>query len=158
MARRTQHPRLARATALAAAATLLFTLAACGSADDTAGAPSETTTGAATGPPSPEFCEAITALNIDESNVSSDIVNPLLDQLVATAPSAELRQAATTLQEVLGSSDIFEVLAGGVDPTDPVALDELQAKFDEVNTPEVVAASEEIEAYAVANCAGGSAG
>jgi len=132
---------LLRSAALAGAIVLGGgVLTACGGSDE-----------ASTG----NFCDAYAALDAAADQGPAGLFDADLDQLVATAPTDDLRQAAETVRDALESVEGIDV--DNLDVNDPDALAQVEAALEQVFTPEFSAAADQIDDYASANC-GGDAG
>ncbi len=130
--------------AIALAAGLLAVGPACSSSDEAS---------------TSSFCDSYDQLNAaigDGEDGPADLVNADLNQLVETAPTDELRQAAETVRNGIASMDGVDVDTLDVD--DPAALAEAESALEQVFTPEFIKAADQLDDYADANCPGGSGG
>jgi len=120
---------------------VLVLVPACGGSDE-----------ASTG----NFCDAYEALNTAVDEGPAGLLNADLDQLVDTAPTDDLRQAAETVRDALESVEGIDL--DNLDANDPEALAQVESALEQVFTPEFGAAADQIDDYAGANCGGGSGG
>ena len=134
-------PTRTRRTLLAAglAAGLLAAVTACSSSDETS---------------TSDFCATYAQLNTALEGGPEALVNADLDQLVATAPTDELRAATEFVRDGLAPLDAIDV--DNLDVNDTAAMAEVEAALAQVFTPEFNAAADQIDDYADANCQGGS--
>lgn len=119
---------------------LLITVSACGSSDS--GGADEASTG--------NFCEVYNDVNAAGDDAPEALLTADLDQLVATAPNDELRQAAEVVRNAITSIDAVDV--DNLDVDDPTALAEAEAALAQVFTPQFIDAADQLDDYADANC------
>ena len=128
--------------AIALAAGLFIVVPACSNSDEAS---------------TSSFCDSYDQLNAaigDGADGPADLVNADLDKLVETAPNDEVRKAAETVRTGLASVDGVDV--DNLDVDDPAALAEAESALEQVFTPEFLAAADQLDDYADANCPGGS--